>query len=237
MTKRKRRRYKPATPPPPQADGQGYVLVETKEGSYWRRKRGTVKKAELNKVFQKNAEATTLASPAARRVQEKLEEFLKGLSTGRFIANVSAKLKQSYTKTGALNFSLLDGYELQPDHPLTELLRGNYSATEKNEEVMIRIRIDKNTVRRHNKLVTDYYFEAILLYGDPARKNGLRVESETSPLYPAICESETECILRIVLPAKKTPWMVLLKLSCLEGNEPAGHPRHYGMRVVKVGGG
>jgi hypothetical protein len=29
--------------------------------------------------------------------------------------------------------------------------------------------------------------------------------------------------------------MVVLKVSCLEGNELAVHPKHYGMRVVGVG--
>ena len=233
MSKRKRRRYRTATPPP--VDGHSYVLVRTKEGSYWRKKRGTVKKAELNEVFQRNAEATALASPAAKRIKGKLEEFFNGLDTGRFIANISAKLKKTYLTTGAWNFSLLQGYDLQPDHPLTELFLGNYYIIEKKEEVTIRIPIDKQTVKRHNKLVTDYYFDAIILYGDPSKKNTLLIESETSKLYPATGEFKTECNLSLSLPAKKTPWMILLKLSCLEGNTPAVHPRHYGMKVVKVG--
>jgi hypothetical protein len=37
------------------------------------------------------------------------------------------------------------------------------------------------------------------------------------------------------LPTGKQPWMIFLKLSCLEGNEAAIHPRHYGMKVVAVG--
>ena len=234
MSQRKRRRYKPAPPPPP--DAQNYILVKTREGSFWRRKRGTVKKTELNKAFQKNVETTALASPIARRIKDKLQEFLKGLDTGRFIANVSARLKKIYNRTGEWNFSLLEDYDLQPDRPLGEILKRSYSLIEKNGELTIRIPIEKETVKRHTKLVTDYYFDAVLLYGDPSKKNGLRIESETSRLYPAGGKLETECSLSIILPVKKTPWMVLLKLSCLEGNEPAIHPRHYGMKVVKVGG-
>jgi len=233
MSKRKRRRYRTATPPP--ADGHRYVLVRTKEGPYWRKKRGTVKKAELNEVFQRNAEATSLASPVAKRIKGKLEEFFNGLDTGRFIANISAKLKKTYLTTGAWNFSLLEGYDLQPDHPLTELFRGNYYIIKNKDELTIRIPIDKEIVKRHNKLVTDYYFGSIILYGDPSKKNDLLIESETSKLYPATGKFKTECNLSLSLPAKKTPWMILLKLSCLEGNTPAAHPRHYGMKVVKVG--
>jgi hypothetical protein len=40
--------------------------------------------------------------------------------------------------------------------------------------------------------------------------------------------------LRLKIPVRKVPWMVLLKVSCMEGNELAVHPRHYGMKVVKV---
>ena len=235
MSQRKLRRYRTAAPPP--ADGHGYVLVHTKEGPYWRKKRGSVKKAELNEAFQKNAEATALASPAAKRIRGKLKEFFKGLDTGRFIANISAKLKKTYITTGAWNFSLLEGYDLQPDHPLTELFRGNYYIIEKKGEVTIHIPIGKETVKRHNSLVTDYYFDLIILYGDPSKKNDLRIESETSKLYPTHRELKTECNLSLSLPAKKTPWMILLKLSCLEGNAPASHPRHYGMKVVQVGMG
>jgi len=100
---RKRRKYRQA-PPPPKDDGS-YILVKTKEGPYWRRKRGTVKIARLNDVFGANAAATAIASPAAKKILDKLQPYLSGLNTGRFIANVSARLKQSLAGSGELNFS------------------------------------------------------------------------------------------------------------------------------------
>src|ERR1051326_2660887 len=103
MSKRKRRRYQLLSPPP--GDAENYVLVTTREGFYWRRRRGTIKKAELNEALKKYAKATNLTSPAAKRVRDKLGEFLRQLDTARFIANVSARLKKTYVKTGEWNFS------------------------------------------------------------------------------------------------------------------------------------
>jgi hypothetical protein len=57
-----------------------------------------------------------------------------------------------------------------------------------------------------------------------------------SSLYPFTEWIEKSvCSLSIELPANKKPWMVLLKVNCLEGNELAVHPRHYAMTVVAVG--
>jgi hypothetical protein len=230
---RKNRKYRPV-PPYPQ-DGAKYVLVKTKEGPYWRKKRGTVKKAELNAAFKRVAEATSLASPAAKRIYDKLLEFLKGLKTGRFIANVSAKLKRSYVRDGAMNFSLFKDYDLQPDYPISELLKGSYQVYKKDGGLTIKIKIDKNTVKRLNKLISAYYFEVILLSGDPGKTKGLRIDSAISPLYGFDEKLDTECRLSLSLPVKKIPWMAFLKLSCHEDDEPASHARHYGIKVVEVG--
>jgi hypothetical protein len=229
----KKRRNDPAPDPP--ANAEGYVLVRTKEGPYWRKKRGTTIPASLNKSYQQSADTTALASPAAKRIRDRLEEFLKGLDTGRFIANVSGKLRKVYHQKGEFNFSLLEGYELQPYHPLSNLLQGHCYVRTDNNILTISIPVDEDTVKQQNKIVSGFYFEAILLYGDPGKNKGLKLESEISPLYTFNEKTNTECLLRLSLPVKKTPWMALLKVSCLEGNTLASHPRHYGMKVVKTG--
>ncbi|MDP4264472.1 MAG: hypothetical protein Q8941_18225 [Bacteroidota bacterium] len=230
----RKRRYRPEPAPP--ADAESYILVKSKEGPYWRRKRGSLTKAKLNKGYQKSANATSIVSPAAKRIRDKLDEFLINLQTGRFIANVSGKLRKIFNKTGELDFSLLNGYELQPYFPLSSLFTSRYHVSEKNNELTVHILLHKNAVKRLNSLVTGYYFEVVLLSGDPGKPKGLRTDSEISPLYGFGEKRETECRLSLALPAKKVPWMLLLKVSCLEDNALAHHPRHYGMKVIKVGG-
>jgi hypothetical protein len=222
-------------PPPPPADGAGYVLVRSKEKSYWRRKRGTIKKAVVNSSLKRNATATLMASPAAKRILSKLEPFVRSLQTGRFIANVSSRLiKSMKANSGEMDFSFLEKYDLQPWYPMENVFKGSYSITEKNNEISIRIPVDKNTVKRLNKEITGYYFEAVVLWGHIQKPRGLRVDSDISPVY-GFEDTKTECKLSLSLPTQNIPWMLMLKLSCHEGNAPAFHPRHYGMKVVKVG--
>jgi len=232
MAKKNKRYNDPPTPP---ADAAGYTLVRTKERVYWRRKRGTIKKATLNSSFKKNAEIMAMASPAAKRILDKLDPYLHGLETGRFIANVSARLKKAFKESGEMGFSLMKNYELQPWYPLHNLLRAGYTVTQKNNELVIQIPIFKGTLQRLNKSVSDYYFEAILLWGDVQKTRGLRVESETSPLYNFNQPTKTVCKMQLNLPTQKAPWMLLLKLSCLEGNKTAHASRNYGMKVVEMG--
>jgi hypothetical protein len=229
---RKKRKYKIA-PPPPQ-NGGDYILVNTKEGPHWRRKRGTVKKARLNDAFRENAAAMAVASPAAKKIFDKLQPYLSGLNTGRFIANVSSKLTKSLVTSGELNFSFLEGYDLQPDWPFSSILRSACTVTERPDELIIEIPVDQFTIKVNSRLVTGYYFDAILLYGDLRKKNGLKTESETSPLYPVDERFKAKCRLSLILPAKNIHWILLVKLSCLEGNSPAVHPKYYAMKMMKV---
>jgi hypothetical protein len=228
-----RKKIKPDPPAPPNA--HNYILVKTKEGAYWRRKRGTVKPAKLNTVLSNNAKLTSIVSPLASLIRKKLMPFLERLDTGRFIAGISARLKTEYNETGKLSLVALHEYEVQPRFKLQDLLATGYLPRTEKGEVIIDILPSERPVRRLNKSVTGYYFDAILLYGDLAKPNSLRIDSETSAVFEIGLKTKTNLRLSLVLPAKKVSWAVFLKLSCIEGNEPANHPRHYGMKVVSVG--
>jgi hypothetical protein len=227
----KRGKNKPAPPP----DLHNYTLIKTKEGSYWRRKRGTVNPAKLNATLKRSSRAMAVTSPAARRIKDKLHPFLQRLDTGRFIAIVSGKLRKAYNQTGKISLLPLQGYEMQPYFHLNQLLDTSYNVFEKKGEIIIEINLGSRSVRQLNQIVTEYYFDAILLHGDPSKPNGLRIESDTSPLYDINSRKQTTCRLSLLLPTKKTSWIVLLKVSCREGDEPAAHPRHYGMKVIMTG--
>ena len=228
MAKRKKKKHIPPCPGNP----EDYVLVETREGFHWRLKRGSIKPAKLNTAFKNNVKLTKLTSPVAVTIRKKLLPFLEKLDTGRFVANVSGLLKQEYYKTGKFDFIALNGYEIQPYNPLGKLLRRNHYVQIKKNEAIIEIPLSENVVKKFNKQVTGYFFEAILLSGDLAKPGSLRVDSDTSAVYDIGLKTDITCRMSLTLPTKKVSWMVMLKLSLIQVNEPASHFSHYGMKVV-----
>ena len=222
--------------PPHNPNPEIYIQVKTKEGWITRRKRGTVNGAALNHSFSANVSVTKMVSPANKRIREKLEEFTRVLATGRLHARLNRILIPAYKKEGLLNFSQLKEFEFQEDYPLEKILLVNYKIQRVNNFIEIQIPVNKNAVQQHNRLVTHFYFEGILLYGDALPDGLLEVEYALSKPYDFIDTITDNCKLVLPLPQKEEPWMLMLKVSCLEGNEMAVHPKHYGMRVVEVSG-
>jgi len=219
--------------PPCPGDPRDYVWVKAKEGAHWRRKRGSVGGARLNAGYQASANATTVVSPAAASVRAALMPFLKGLDTGRLNIRIANAFRKSLKEKGSLELTYLKGVELQNAYPLEEMLH-QYRVIVKEKTVQIEIPIDKTNVKALNRLVSNYFFEAVLLYGDVNKKGGLKVKSVESVLYGFGGKPETNCILELSLP-KKQEWCLLLKLSSLEGNQLAAHTKHYRMKVVEAG--
>jgi hypothetical protein len=229
----KKKSKRTALPPPCPGNPEDYVLVRTKEGPHWRKKRGSEKEAVLNTQWQESSDSTVVFSHAARRIKNKLSDFLRGLATGRFLARIGGLLKKAYKQSGEISFSLLHEYEMQPYQTLSELLRGGYTVIEKDRQLIVTLPVDATAVNRLNSLVTAWYFEIILLYGDPLTDNGLKLDSEISPLYDFSQKDGMNCTLTLDIPGK-APWMLLLKVSCHEGDGLAKHSRHYGMKVVRA---
>lgn len=216
-------------------DPQHFLLIHTKEGSHYRRRRGTVKPAPLNASCQLRSDALSLSSPAARRLRGCLQDVFRGLEVGRANARLSRGLQQSFLTKGRFDFSGLAGYDFQKQHPMDILLLAPYSVKTEAGKIVVRIPVNQRSVKQKSALASDYYFELVLVWGDVSIDEGLRLATVCSPLYAFGASVERCCELQLLLPEEEVPWMVLLKISCLEGNELAIHPRHYGMKVVMVG--
>lgn len=216
-------------------DPQLYILVRTKEGSYYRRRRGQVKPASLNASCQLRSDGLSLSSPAAKRLRDCLQDVFRGLDVGRAHARLGARLKKAFLEKGRFDFSYLAGYDFQKEHPMDSLLKASYTVHIIDGMVQVELPLYPGAVKPKSSLVSDYYFELVVVWGDLSTAGALRINSVHSALYPAGAAGERYCELRLPLPASGEPWMLLLKISCLEGNELAHHPRHYGMKVVAVG--
>lgn len=214
------------------ADPENHVLVKTRESVFWRTKR---EHSVLNESFATNADLSRICGPAAREVVQQLRPFFKGILAGRITLRISNGLRKALKEKKRMDFSALHGLEMQRDYPLHQLLMAPYRIAVCGGCLNITIVVEKDSVKKQNRLVTHFYFEAVLLSGDAGMGDGLRRESTDSRLYSFDEEGREDCVLSLPLPPNGTCWMALLKLSCLEGNEMAVHPKHYGMKVVATG--
>lgn len=210
-----------------------YTDIRTKYGWYRRKKRPSG--SLLNIAYSESSNAMKLSAPAASRILNKLDPWVRELEKGRILVKISGGLRKRFLETGRMDYSYLKNLDIQPAHKLSMLLRTSYHVGLSKDTATIKIKISKNILFLPKSTATHFYFEAIVLWGNPMKEKGLKVESEESKLYPLKIDIREECVLRINLPQQKEPWMLFLKVSCLAGNELAHHPRHYAMKVIAIG--
>jgi hypothetical protein len=220
--------------PPCPGNPEDYVLVKTRERTFWRKKRGTVTPITLTGKFLSNVEVMSVVSPAARRVMVAMEPYMRGIRRGRLNDRIGNCFRKSLEEKGCLRLGYLKGLEFQREHPMDLLVRGQYFVSVIDGRVRVELDSAQLYVEPLNPLVTEYYFELVLLYGDVNEDGGLRTESMQSTLFIYGDRSKKVCVLELDLP-EKGDWCAILKVSSLEGNEMAAHPMHYRMRVVEGG--
>lgn len=213
-----------------------YIAVHTKEGSFWRRKRGSVKPVVLNQAFKATATNAAITGPVAKRICIKLQPFTDGLDTGRQTIAMINLLNKSLATHAVVDYSFFEDYEFQKRHPLNALLEAGYKLSIKKDMLCVEIDLSFDPVKRYNKIATHYYFDLILLHGNPTKENTLRVEADQSLLYSFTETYDGTCSLSLQMPKQK-PWMLILKVSCMEDDRPAHAPKYYGMKVVGVSEG
>lgn len=216
--------------PPCPGHPEDYLWVESKEGGHWRRKRGSLSPSPLNKNYQDSSDKTKIASPASRRVRNAIAPYLRGISTGRLHNRICNAFRKSIRETGEPQLGYLNGIEIQRDYPLEQMLLSDYRVFVNEKSVRIEIPVERGSVKAFNRLVSDYYFEAVLLYGDVTREKGLKIESAESALYSFNGGIKSICVLELEMPEED--WCLLLKISCIEGKEMAAHTKHYRMKVI-----
>jgi len=221
---------------PPCPDPDRYVLVKTDEGYFWRRKRGTKKEATLNTELSRRAGLAKHTAPAAKRILDMLSAFMTGMKKGRLVLRINALLVKSLQLQPVPDFKNFKGLELNDGYPLELSYKGQWRISVDEESRTVTLLLKYIFVEPQNTLVSDYYFEAIVIWGDIMVESGLQVRSESSPLFSFAAEPPADFAFQLPLPPAGASWMLLLKLNCLEGNELAVHSKHYGLKVVGTDG-
>jgi hypothetical protein len=205
-----------------------YIIVKTKEGDVLRAKR---KDPFINEALKEMAAET--CSGAARQILTRLQPFTEKMS-GRMNVRISGKMRSAKKRNGAYDYSLMQDFELQKDYPLHSLYNGIYKVRKQKQAVHIDVPVSTEYIKAKNTLVTQYYFEVVALYGHAMVAGDLRVEDERSQLFDFTKKYKTMLQFSFTVP-EDTPYLLWLKVGCMEGKQEAHHPMHYGMKVAAVG--
>ena len=232
--------------PPPVPNAPGHNLVRKPGGSYyWRAKRGTFKKATLNPVLAAMAQHKKLSMAAAARLIAALNPFTCNKIGGyrydaykRNTQRFAALFTMSIMKDEKMGWPFFGGIELNPNRSLEHIFSRNHPVVIKNNMATVRFELEDNMVDRdRNKNATHFYFELILIHGDPAKVNSLRSENDISPDYPYMSHTHFSkagkkqyCELSVVIPERR-PYLLILKAATRDGRLHSG-AKHEGLRVM-----
>lgn len=213
------------------------VLVETKEGAFWRMKRGAGgKAAELNEGFSAARDMVKMLSPVAARFVAVMRHYLRGLEPGRINNRVKSVLQRSLKETGGMDYKYFNDFVFQPLYPLYNVLLTVPEFKTGEEYVSVYVPIPEGgAVKRQNEIVTDYRFALIMFVGDPLSGQEVDTYDVMSAIYKMGKQYEEGCELRLKRPTAGEPWMCCLRIVTYEGNEVAYNSRHSGMKVVGWG--
>ena len=217
--------------PPCPGNPDHYTWVETKEKNFWRKKRGSVKPAVLNDALRRSVEHTRLAAPAARRLIDILRPHMHGITTGRLNVRFVNGLRASLKEKGQMQLRYLKDVELQNDYHWEQMWRSHFQAYSDAYSVTLKIDLYPGCIKIPCRHVSDFYFDAILVSTNLQPEERIFTDMVTSQLYPVKDTPSTTCTLQLDLPHNKD-WMLVLKLSTLEGNALSAHTKYYRMKVI-----
>ena len=230
---------------PPCPDPALFVAVRGKDGNYfWRRRRGTVTPAVLNPVMADMAKYMKPSMAAAAELIQALEPFTCSKAVdgtysaySRNAQRFAALFSKSMIAVGKMGWSYFYNVDLNPNCRLNDLMKHDYEISLNNNMATLKILLSDNMVDKlRDKEATHFYFELILISGDPAKKNSLRSEHDISEDYPYKNHSYFDkgpkryCELSVIVPEKK-PAIIILKAATRAGRFTTG-PNHEGLKVL-----
>lgn len=200
----KKKKFDRRVPPCP-GDPKDYKLVKGKNRFYWRLKRGTLKPAVLNEVLARSAASTSISNRAAKQMMSLLSVFTQQMELGSTITLVAGAFKRAFLKD-RMDFQFMDKIRFQENYEIRKLFMGPVLLTIEPDRINLRVGVGDSNVKRLSPVAVSYRVTAILLHGDPAKDNGLKIETDESEWYSFKEKKPIGCHLSLTQPPKKKPW-------------------------------
>lgn len=162
----------------------GMILVRSRTyGDHVRAKRGTYKKARLNRALKKGSLLVREANAAAKLFKNAVDPYRKGLIDRSLWPNLLSMFRRQQTKTGRVDFSQLNPFEFHKRYTLHKLLPVQVVTSYDDKSHILRAVISYDGLPHFdNSRIDGYKLSAIVLFPDLKKKTANTVVEESAIL-------------------------------------------------------
>jgi hypothetical protein len=215
---------------------RGLTFVKSKAyGNHVRSKRGTYKKAKLNKALKASSKRLAAANVPAKIFQDAIREYREGLERGDLWRRLLSMFRKQLRKQGAIDFSKLEPFEIHESYPFNRFMSLFPKATpDKKRSVLgVHIACKVHPEFERSKFIDGYQLTAIGVFPDLEKKTARTVAVQL-PVIPLVGKA-TPLDLELRIPQKAKSFLVCLRMDgCMKG-KVNNTPATKGMRMVKAG--
>lgn len=137
----------------------------------------------INEVLTRSAGLTKPTNDASKQLMNILSVYTQRMELGGVATQIAGAFKKSVLKTGKMDFSFMKDIVFQEDFPFNKLCTGAIKTKIEKETLYLQVEVGNSSVKKLSNIAAGYELEAILIFGDPSKERGLRIESERSRLY------------------------------------------------------
>jgi hypothetical protein len=187
-------------------------------GDHVRAKRGTYKKAKVNKAFKEEIKNVTHANVPAKIFNDAIEPYRRNFQGGQLWQRLVSLFRTQLTEDGSFDFGRIEKLEIHADYPLDRLLQVQATIKSASKNSILRVILEYNNPPDFSKTkyIDAYQLTVIGLFPDLKKKKAraVAVKSKlldlTGPVVPFSAQ------LRI--PATSKSFVVCLKIEgCMKG--------------------
>lgn len=229
---KKRKKHKPL---PAGAAPGDYILIETSNGSYYRKKRsaGTA----LNKACTSSNNKLRIASPLGKIIRTALKPFMEDLETPAVCNDLNVLLMRAIKGDHELDLSLLRNFNFQKMYVYGSLLGQavfpGKDETGRSLSLHVHPAIARNTMKNIPKQLSSTRFTAIAVYFN-VNDGTFTTNSFISPLF-TLTETYDNWPSTFYYPETFSHYLLCLRAESYAGENLYAHPRTRALTIIDAG--
>lgn len=211
----------------------GMVNVNSKAyGVHQRRKRGTVKPADVNDSFKAASRMLLTGSRLARLVKNAIDPYRKPIYDGTLWSRMLSQFYRQAKQSGQLDFRAIEGLEMNREHPLVNIMNFRMASSTDMARTMLHVMFNRIQFHFPPSIqgIENAVLEPVVLFVDVT---GTSVHAAASPPV-SLTLAENQCAFAIGIPENTATVMICLMCKAVVHGQPTNDAGGMGMKIVSV---